>query len=81
MQGVRRFDRSFGGSVHFHTAGGLLERDHAIPEIDYEALVISRACSPQLNRCTSPDPDDARCFRLWRRADGDHRGCQREEPA
>jgi serine/threonine-protein kinase HipA len=36
---VRRFDRPSGGGVHVHTASGLLELDHAVPEIDYEALL------------------------------------------
>jgi serine/threonine-protein kinase HipA len=36
---VRRFDRLSGGGVHVQTASGLLELDHAVPEIDYEALL------------------------------------------
>ncbi len=36
---IRRFDRSSGGGVHVHTASGLLELDHGVPQIDYEALL------------------------------------------
>jgi serine/threonine-protein kinase HipA len=35
---VRKCDRSPGG-VHIHIATGLLELDHAVPEIKYESLL------------------------------------------
>jgi len=36
---VRRFDRLPEGSMHIHTASGLLEADHRMPAIDYDTLL------------------------------------------
>lgn len=36
---VRRFDRQPEGSVHIHTASGLLDADHRMPAIDYDTLL------------------------------------------
>ncbi|MEJ0079065.1 MAG: type II toxin-antitoxin system HipA family toxin [Alphaproteobacteria bacterium] len=36
---VHRFDRLPEGSMHIHTASGLLEADHRMPAIDYDTLL------------------------------------------
>lgn len=37
--GVRRFDRTASGSVHMHTASGLLHADHRFSSLDYDNLL------------------------------------------
>jgi serine/threonine-protein kinase HipA len=36
---VRRFDRVGASGIHVHTASGLLEADHRMPQIDYDMLL------------------------------------------